>query len=411
MLEFITTIVRKFEVFVLYFIERFWANFQALDQSGKTVVVVILAILFLIIWYIVVIILRLDFKHRLRKLRNVRTILYIEQCREKGKFCTFIHEILFFQKVVIIDEEVVLRVPFEVEVKKPKKAKKLKPSRKKDRVQDQTVPLLDPSEDVYVLDFIKLNRRMVSSTFFILVTLATILFSSYRDFDVIFRGLYMLQYENYDIVENLGSLLFMFAFVISILMTIFIWIYFYTRGKWQDRLNMRWVYDTFDIVSIIPAFIAILTVLNSFVISPATVTHTSMEPTYFEGDNVFIFHMVTYDYNDVVIVETNNPLAGSTTQNEYYIKRIIGLPGDVVRIQNGNVYVNDDLVEEENLKPNTNTYCETGSNPDVDEVCTFVVPESEYFLLGDNRSMSLDSRALGTFKEKDMYGVVIFKVG
>ena len=46
-----------------------------------------------------------------------------------------------------------------------------------------------------------------------------------------------------------------------------------------------------------------------------------------------------------------------------------------------------------------------------DESCTFVVPEDEYFLLGDNRASSYDSRVLGTYKISELYGRVVFKIG
>jgi signal peptidase I len=418
MLEFLAVIVRKIETVLLYFIERFYANFQEFGQGMKTMVVLFILVSFLFACYVVVLILRLDFKRRLRRLRNVRTMFYLDLLREKDKLVTFVHEILFFQKVVIIDEKVVLRVPFEVDVKQPKmkRLKTLKPKRKKDLVKEQSIPLLDPADDVYVLDFLKLNRRMVVSTLFIVLTILTLILSKYHDFDVIFRGIYMLKYDDYNMIDNFGSWLFILGYFISIAMTLFIWIYFYTRGKWQDKLNMRRIYDTFDIVSIIPTFIAVLTILNAFLISPATVTRTSMEPTYFEGDNIFITHVAKYDRFDVVIVLATeseyNPSTDSYTMNEFYIKRIIGLPGDTITIQNGFVYVNGNEIDDSvYLKPNTMTYCETGIDPDVDETCTFTIPEGEYFLLGDNRTASYDSRQIGTFKEEKLYGVVLFKVG
>lgn len=416
-LEFLVVIVRKFETLVLYFIERFSANFQNLSKSIQIAAIVFLILAIIFTAYAVVLILRLFFKHSLRNLRNVQTEYQIVLNREEGKRCNFMYEILYFQKVVIIDEEVVLRAPLIEEVKVKKKKKKLiKLPMKKDRVQTHPAPLLDPSEDVFIIDFIKLNRRMVTSTFFIVVTLVTMLFQKYHDFDVIFRGLYMLKYENYIFIDNVGSWLFMVGFLVSILMTLFIWIYFYTRGSWQDKLNMRVIYDSFDIISIVPTFVAVLTVLNTFVISPATVTHTSMEPNYFEGDNVFIVHLAKYDQFDVVVVLAEegdyNPSTDTYSMNEYYIKRIIGVPGDIVYITDGVIYVNGILIDDsEYLKLNTQTYCTVGVESDPDESCTFVVPEGEYFLLGDNRGNSYDSRQVGTFKEDELYGVVIFKVG
>ena len=414
-LEFLAEIVRKIETLVLYFMERFSANFQLLPQSMKTMLVLLIIFSVLSFCYIVVIIFRLDFKRRLKDLRNVRYDYQLVIERNQGRRHSIIRDFLLFQKVVIIDEKTILRSP-KLEPKKKKKKIKIKLPRLKDREKTQAVPLLDPTDDIYVLDFISLNRRMLTSTFFILITILTLLLSKYRDYDVIFRGIYMLRYENYQFVDYLGSWLFIGGFAFSVLMTIFIWIFFYTRGSWQDKLNLRWIYDTFDIVSIVPTFVAILSVLNAFVISPATVTHTSMEPNYFEGDRVFILHLAEYKQFDVVIVLANegeyNPYTNGYELNEYYIKRIIGLPGDIVTITEGAIYVNGVLIDDsEYIKPNTNTYCDIGMDQDVDETCSFEVPEGEYFLLGDNRTSSLDSRQMGTFKLDDLYGKVIFKVG
>lgn len=415
MLEFLLVLVRKIENLVLYFIERFSANFQALGQNAQAAIIIVFILGVLIASYIVVIILRLFFKHSLRNLINVQFEYKVVLDQQKGKRHRFINDILYFQKVVVLDEYIIRETEF-VEESPKKKTLKIKLPRKKDREKIHAAPLLDPADDIYVLDFIKLNRRMVVSTFFILATILTLLLSKYHDFDVIFRGIYMLKYENYIFLDNLGSWLFITGFVVSILMTVFIWIYFYTRGSWQDKLNMRRVYDAFDIVSIVPTFIAVLTILNSFVISPATVTHTSMEPNYYEGDNIFIIHMTKYDRFDVAVVLAEvgeyHEVSDSYSLNEYYIKRIIGLPGETVSIANGRVSINGVLLDDsEYLKLNTMTYCDVGVNEDPSETCTFVVPEGEYFLLGDNRSASYDSRGVGTFKEDYLYGKVIFKVG
>ena len=72
-----------------------------------------------------------------------------------------------------------------------------------------------------------------------------------------------------------------------------------------------------------------------------------------------------------------------------YIKRVIGLPGDHVKIENGKVYINGEELKEDYLKPEVNTYPETGAYFDI------VVPEGYIYVLGDNRAHSTDSRRLG----------------
>lgn len=88
-----------------------------------------------------------------------------------------------------------------------------------------------------------------------------------------------------------------------------------------------------------------------------------------------------------------------------YVKRVIGLPGDTIDISNNKLYVNGDEVDEPYLSPNmfTNT---TGSSLEF----PFTVPEHQYFVMGDNRENSFDSRYWGTVPEENIIGrsVVVF---
>ncbi len=82
-----------------------------------------------------------------------------------------------------------------------------------------------------------------------------------------------------------------------------------------------------------------------------------------------------------------------------YVKRVIGLPGDTINIKNNTVYVNDQAIEEPYLDENvfTNTSGSVLSFP-------FTVPTGQYFVMGDNRENSSDSRAWGTVPEENIIG-------
>ncbi len=155
----------------------------------------------------------------------------------------------------------------------------------------------------------------------------------------------------------------------------------------------------------IPFLFAVLIVLNSYVISLAEVVNVSMEPTYYEGDKIVIEHFgtITYSRGEVVIVHVGN--------SEYYIKRIIGLPGDTVTITNNEITVNGELyIEDLVLYDDSFTACKSGSNASIEETCTWEVPSNSYFLLGDNRTSSTDSRSvhIGFVEEDSLYGRVIY---
>lgn len=269
----------------------------------------------------------------------------------------------------------------------------------------------------YVLNIKKLRRRLIISSVSIVLALITMLIPKYHDFDVIFKALYNLRYEEYVLTSNLGSMGFIVGFFVSIVFTIFLWIYLYSKGDWQQKLKAKLLYDTFDIISIVPFFVALVTVMNAFIISPATVTRQSMEPNYYEGNNVFVLHTNQYKRYDVVIVlaevGVQDPDTGLYSSNEHYIKRVIGLPGETIRLEGGNIYINGELLDDPTiLKSGTETYCYSGFNTQNASIsCTYTIPEGEYFLMGDNREASLDSRTLGTFTKEELFGKVILKIG
>ena len=142
------------------------------------------------------------------------------------------------------------------------------------------------------------------------------------------------------------------------------------------------------------------------------VSDRGMEPAYQEGDLVFVER---YDYErdgsaswdgsivlergDVVIVE--NPVFQETGEGLWMLKRIAGVPGDIVSIVDGRVYVNG-VAEEvsESTKGDIRTCMEEQE-----------VPSDAYFVLGDNRGQSSDSRdeAIGMVKKENIRGKVIEK--
>ena len=127
------------------------------------------------------------------------------------------------------------------------------------------------------------------------------------------------------------------------------------------------------------------------------VSGSSMETTLSENDNLIV-DKLTYRFNDPerfdIIVF---PVAYGT--ETYYIKRIIGLPGETVRIDSeGNIYINDELLEESYGR-------ERIANPGKAEN-GITLGEDEYFVLGDNRNDSVDSRmeTVGNIKKENIVG-------
>lgn len=153
-----------------------------------------------------------------------------------------------------------------------------------------------------------------------------------------------------------------------------------------------------------------------FVIQRDDVYGRSMMPTLSSGDVVFTQKIATYfksyERGDIVVLDGKGMVGYD--KDEYLIKRIIGLPGETVRIADGNVYIKPKdsneffLLEESYLVPGTQTTVRSyGIEHGYDEV---KLGEDEYYCMGDNRPESNDSRTLGVFTAKRIKGVAVIRL-
>ena len=151
-----------------------------------------------------------------------------------------------------------------------------------------------------------------------------------------------------------------------------------------------WVRDL--LVSLaISAFIII------FLYQPVKVEGTSMMPGLEDQERIFVNKFV-YRWEPIArgdIVVFRYPRDTSKS----YIKRVIGVAGDHIRIDNGQVYVNGEAVEEDYVP---NDYADARSYPEI------TVPTHTFFVLGDHRTMSNDSRDFGPVNERFIYGKAVF---
>jgi len=154
------------------------------------------------------------------------------------------------------------------------------------------------------------------------------------------------------------------------------------------------------IKSIVMAVI-IAVVIKSFVFNTTYVLGNSMYPTLHEKDRLFALKIPLYftgpHRGDVVVLEApDNP-------NKDYIKRVIGLEGDKIKIIDGEVYLNDELLIENYIDKNSYTH--------VYDQNIWEVPEGEAFVLGDNRDegASKDSRYFGTIPIDSLKGITQFR--
>jgi signal peptidase I len=153
-----------------------------------------------------------------------------------------------------------------------------------------------------------------------------------------------------------------------------------------------WLRDLF--VSVVLAILVIL-----FLYQPVKVEGTSMMPALVDQERIFInkfiyrFGLSDIQRGDMVVFW----FPGDTTKS--YIKRVIGVPGDRIEVDNGNVIVNGKKLDE--------TYV-LDEYRDHQSMSPYEVKSDEYFVLGDHRSSSNDSRFWGAVPRKYIYGKAVF---
>jgi len=134
-----------------------------------------------------------------------------------------------------------------------------------------------------------------------------------------------------------------------------------------------------------------------FLYQPVKVEGTSMMPSLDDQErifvNKFVYRMEPIRRGDIVVFHYPRDPSKS------FIKRVIGLAGDHIRIDAGQVFVNGESLEEDYVPAD---YADQRSYPEV------IVPANAYFLLGDHRTMSNDSRDFGAVQEKFIYGKAVF---
>ncbi|HKN31801.1 MAG TPA: signal peptidase I [Terriglobales bacterium] len=143
--------------------------------------------------------------------------------------------------------------------------------------------------------------------------------------------------------------------------------------------------------------LAISAFIIIFLYQPVKVEGTSMMPSLDDQErifvNKFVYRLEPIQRGDIVVFRYPRDISKS------YIKRVIGLAGDHIRIEDGQVYVNGKALDEDYVPA---AYADERSYPEM------VVPANSYFVLGDHRSMSNDSRDFGPVKETFIYGKAVF---
>ena len=163
----------------------------------------------------------------------------------------------------------------------------------------------------------------------------------------------------------------------------------YRRQKAYNKALRGTIY-----VLTIVAAVAVL--IATLILPVLQLEGTSMEPTLSNGDVVLLAKTTRFERCD---------LCGFTWNNKLLIKRVIGLPGDWIEIDtDGTIYLNGDKLEE--------PYVEHKALGECDLEFPFQVPQEQYFVIGDMRESSIDSRntVIGCIPKDQIVGKVFFRV-
>jgi len=155
----------------------------------------------------------------------------------------------------------------------------------------------------------------------------------------------------------------------------------------------------FDFIKLIVFAVVFVWLIHNYIFQPFVVFGPSMEPNFYNGDYLII-EKVSYYFRqpkrgEVVVFDSPQK------KGDFLIKRVVGLPNERVEIKNGKIFIyNQDYPEGIELKENDylpNGYSTSGQ-------IDYSLKDNEYFLLGDNRYVSLDSRSFGPIPKDKIIG-------
>ncbi len=165
--------------------------------------------------------------------------------------------------------------------------------------------------------------------------------------------------------------------------------------KQRNEYRSRYKRTLGSTASVLIVVAAIAVLISTLFLPVIQVSGNSMEPTLYDGDILVLIKSDTYKCGEICCI---------SWQNRKLLKRVIGLPGDVIDMDaDGNVYVNDKLLQEPYVTGKSLGTC------DVEFPC--YVPDGKLFVLGDHRTTSIDSRSssIGCVGKEQVIGHILFK--
>lgn len=174
---------------------------------------------------------------------------------------------------------------------------------------------------------------------------------------------------------------------------------FCNKGKKVQKQG--WKYELLDLVKTFIVCFIVVFIITTFVVKPVQVDGDSMYPTLIDKEigvvNIFSAKFTGVHRFDVVVVQNE-------TTKDPWVKRVIGMPNDTIEAKDDVVYINGEKIDEPYLD---NSYAESirkQGKKFTNDFGPITLKDDEYFLMGDNRIVSYDSRKVGAFHKEDIIG-------
>ena len=144
---------------------------------------------------------------------------------------------------------------------------------------------------------------------------------------------------------------------------------------------------------LLPYIIILLVVvlIRSFIATPVRVDGNSMNNNLLDGEILILNKLASINRYDVVVVKLQN-------DDDVIIKRVYGMPGEKIEINHSDIYINGKKIKDKYALGKTQDYAE------------ITLGDDEYFVLGDNREISKDSRIIGPINKKDIKGQTVLRL-
>ncbi len=165
--------------------------------------------------------------------------------------------------------------------------------------------------------------------------------------------------------------------------------------------------EILDVLAVVFPFYLCYLIVTCFFLFIARINGASMEPNFHDNELILVNRFnVSYERFDVVFVNVSKERT-SYYRDDSFLKRIVGLPGEIIEYKDDKLYVNGVVVPEPFENGITNSF-NFGDVCKIKETSCQVIPEDYYFVLGDNRENSTDSRIIGLVHKNDLFGKIIY---